>query len=94
MKKAASTSETSVNVYEITQRKIPEDIHLHTRRRENLNFHEFSFFFYLMYVQLDVKDMSGVNFRFGLKTLCGHRSSKYRVRIIFSNVIFMSFSPV
>jgi hypothetical protein len=33
---AASTSETSVNFYQTTQRYNPEDSHLHTRRRENL----------------------------------------------------------
>jgi hypothetical protein len=33
---AVSTSETSVNFYHTTQRNIPEDSHLHTRRRENL----------------------------------------------------------
>jgi hypothetical protein len=33
---AASTSETSVNFYQTTQRYNPEDSHLRTRRRENL----------------------------------------------------------
>jgi hypothetical protein len=33
---AASTSETSVNVYHTTRRNNPEDSHLHTRLRENL----------------------------------------------------------
>jgi hypothetical protein len=36
---AASTSETSVNFYHTTQRNIPEDSHLHTRRRQNLKSH-------------------------------------------------------
>jgi hypothetical protein len=36
---AASTSETSVNFYQTTQRNNPEDSHLHTRRRENLKSH-------------------------------------------------------
>jgi hypothetical protein len=36
MMEAASTSETSVNVYQTTRRKSPEDTYLHTRRRENL----------------------------------------------------------
>jgi hypothetical protein len=36
MMEAASTSEASVNYYQTTQRNIPEDSHLHTRRRENL----------------------------------------------------------
>jgi hypothetical protein len=36
MMEAASTSETSVNFYETTRRNIPEDSHLHTRRRKNL----------------------------------------------------------
>jgi hypothetical protein len=30
------TSETSVNLYEITRYNIPKDSRLHTRRRENL----------------------------------------------------------
>jgi hypothetical protein len=34
--RAMSTSETSVNLYQTTRRNIPEDSHLHTRRRENL----------------------------------------------------------
>jgi hypothetical protein len=33
---AGSTSETSVNFYQTTRRNIPEDRHLHTRRRGNL----------------------------------------------------------
>jgi hypothetical protein len=33
---AASTSEPSVNFYQSTPRNIPEDSHLHIRRRENL----------------------------------------------------------
>jgi hypothetical protein len=33
---AVSTSETSVSFYQITQRNIPQDSHLRTRRRENL----------------------------------------------------------
>jgi hypothetical protein len=36
---AASTSETSVNFYQTILRNIPEDGHLHTRRRENLKSH-------------------------------------------------------
>jgi hypothetical protein len=38
MVEAANTSETSVN-YQTTRRSIPEDSHLHTRRRENLKSH-------------------------------------------------------
>jgi hypothetical protein len=34
-----STSEASVNFYQTTRRNIPEDSHLHTRRRENLKSH-------------------------------------------------------
>jgi hypothetical protein len=37
MMKAASTSETSVNFYQTIRRNNPENSHLHTRRRENLN---------------------------------------------------------
>jgi hypothetical protein len=36
MKEAASSSETSVNFYQTTRRDIPEDSHIHNRRRENL----------------------------------------------------------
>jgi hypothetical protein len=38
---AASTSETSVNLYQTTRRYNPEDSHLHTRRRENLKSYQF-----------------------------------------------------
>jgi hypothetical protein len=40
MMDAASTSETSVNFYKTTRHNIPEDSHLHTHRRENLNSHQ------------------------------------------------------
>jgi hypothetical protein len=36
MMEAVSTSETSVNFYQTTRRNIPEDSHLHNRRRKNL----------------------------------------------------------
>jgi hypothetical protein len=39
MMEAVSTYETSVNFYQTAQRNIPEDSHLHTRRRENLKSH-------------------------------------------------------
>jgi hypothetical protein len=39
MMEAVSTYETSVNFYQTTRRNIPEDSHLHTRRRENLKSH-------------------------------------------------------
>jgi hypothetical protein len=39
MMEAVSTSKTSVNFYETTWRKMPEESHLHTRRRENLKSH-------------------------------------------------------
>jgi hypothetical protein len=35
MMEAVSTSEMSVNFYQTTRRNIPEDSHLHARRREN-----------------------------------------------------------
>jgi hypothetical protein len=38
---AVSSSETSVNIYQTTRRNIPEDSHLHARRRENLKSHVF-----------------------------------------------------
>jgi hypothetical protein len=44
MMEAVSTSETSVNFYQTIQRNIPEDNHLHTRRRENLRSHTFKHF--------------------------------------------------
>jgi hypothetical protein len=40
MTEAASTSETSVNFYQIPWSNNPEDSHLHTRRRENLKSHK------------------------------------------------------
>jgi hypothetical protein len=43
MMKAVRTSETSVNFNVTTQRYIPEDSKLHTRRRENLKSHIFLF---------------------------------------------------
>jgi hypothetical protein len=39
MVERASTSETSVNFYQTTRRKNPEDCSLHIRRREILNSH-------------------------------------------------------
>jgi hypothetical protein len=39
MMEAASTSETSVNFYQIKRRNNSEDSHLHTRHRENLKYH-------------------------------------------------------
>jgi hypothetical protein len=42
MMEAASTSETSVNFYQITRRNNPEDGHLHTRHHENLKSHYIS----------------------------------------------------
>jgi hypothetical protein len=35
---AVSSSETSVNFCHTARRNIPEDSHLHTRRRENMKF--------------------------------------------------------
>jgi hypothetical protein len=39
MMEPASTSETSVNFHQTTRLNNPEEIHLHTRRRENLKSH-------------------------------------------------------
>jgi hypothetical protein len=39
MIEAVSSSETSVNICQTTRRNIPEDCHLHIRRRENLKSH-------------------------------------------------------
>jgi hypothetical protein len=38
MSEAVSTSEALVSLYQTTRRYIPEDSHLHARRRENLKF--------------------------------------------------------
>jgi hypothetical protein len=43
MMEEVSISETSVN-NQSTQHNIPEDSHVHTRRRENLKFHHFLMF--------------------------------------------------
>jgi hypothetical protein len=40
MLEAVSTSETSENFYQTTQRNIPEDSHLHACRRENPKSHQ------------------------------------------------------
>jgi hypothetical protein len=40
---AIHTSETSVCFYETARRSIPEYCHLHTRRRENLKYHQHFF---------------------------------------------------
>jgi hypothetical protein len=40
----ASTSETSANFYQTTRPNNPEDNHLHTRRPENLKFHNLEVF--------------------------------------------------
>jgi hypothetical protein len=40
MMETASTSETSVNLYQKTRRNNPEDSHLHIRCRENLKSHK------------------------------------------------------
>jgi hypothetical protein len=44
MTEAASTSETSVNFYQITRLNNQKHGHLHTRRRENLKSHTPVFF--------------------------------------------------
>jgi hypothetical protein len=44
MVEAVSTSETSVSFYLATRRNIPEDSHLHTRRREKLKYHLFNIY--------------------------------------------------
>jgi hypothetical protein len=44
MMETESTSETSVKFYPTTRRNIPEDSHLHSRRRENLSLTKINFF--------------------------------------------------
>jgi hypothetical protein len=58
MMEAGSTSETSVNFYQTTQRNIPEDSHPHTRRRENLKSH----------LDTDTHLKQGVMTTFGVET--------------------------
>jgi hypothetical protein len=41
MMEAGRTSETLVNFYQTTRRYNPEDIHVHTHRRENLKSYKF-----------------------------------------------------
>jgi hypothetical protein len=43
MMEAASTCETSVNVYQTTRRNSPEDSYIHTIHRENLKSHFLNF---------------------------------------------------
>jgi hypothetical protein len=43
MMEALNTFEMSVNFYQTTRLKIPEDSHLHTRRRENMKYHPETF---------------------------------------------------
>jgi hypothetical protein len=45
---AASTSETLVNFYQTTRRNNLEDSHLHTRRHENLKFHNFVWIYHFV----------------------------------------------
>jgi hypothetical protein len=42
MMDVASSSETSLNLYQTTWRNIPENSRLRTRRRKNLKFHQHS----------------------------------------------------
>jgi hypothetical protein len=37
---AVTSSKTSVNIYQITRRNIPENSHIHTRRRQNPKSHQ------------------------------------------------------
>jgi hypothetical protein len=47
---AASTSETSVNFYQTTRCNNPEDNHLHTLSRENLQSHRWNNYFFLLFL--------------------------------------------
>jgi hypothetical protein len=55
MKEAASTSEKSVNFSQTTRFDNPEDIHLQTRRRENLKSH---WLIIWLWIQNDMKEKS------------------------------------
>jgi hypothetical protein len=48
---AASTSEMWVTFYQTTRHNIPEDSHLRTRRRENLEYHVSNSYLYVYYRQ-------------------------------------------
>jgi hypothetical protein len=56
MMEAASTSESSVSFYQTTRRKIPEDSHFHTHRRENL----ISYPLYCLMSHLFIKSVSWI----------------------------------
>jgi hypothetical protein len=52
MMKAARTSETLVNFYQITRRYNPEDSHRRTHRRENLESYSFSVDFHFIFTKV------------------------------------------
>jgi hypothetical protein len=52
MMEAASTSETSVNLYQSTRRNNPEYSHIHTRHLENLISHDLYFISFCSAVKL------------------------------------------
>jgi hypothetical protein len=56
MMEAASTSETSVNFYQTTQRSIPEDSHLHAHSRQKLKSHLILLFVESFWYLLPVDD--------------------------------------
>jgi hypothetical protein len=49
MMEAVRTSQKTINFYQTTRRNIPEDSHIHTRRRENLKFHQDFIIYYSIF---------------------------------------------
>jgi hypothetical protein len=70
---AASTFETSVNFYQITQRNKPQDSHIHTRRRENLKSHKAQGILYALFATVstvtDAETTTSLDRETGLKEI-------------------------
>jgi hypothetical protein len=58
MTNAVSCSETSVSIYQITRRNIPEDSNLHTHRRENLK----SYLAIFMFLTVGKTELNGIQY--------------------------------
>jgi hypothetical protein len=73
MMEAVCTSETSVNFYETTRRNIPQDCHLHTRLRENLqsNINHLIFVMekFCVFFEVRTESLNIIWFNFGFKAL-------------------------
>jgi hypothetical protein len=81
---AANTSETSIHFYQTTRLNIPEDSHLHTRRRENLKSHLikrgrslFVLRFNIYVLRMKMGDIVAVQFLFLTSVLTVYLMSKF-----------------